>query len=105
VSSRYPIDRIWEICQPDHPNDQHIDLNAGGVDLLVRREGFTVTTARLTNAELAMLTALSSGYSFTEAFDYACSIDGAFDATAFLQRHLANNVLADFTMPAEVVTK
>src|SRR3954465_10779920 len=28
VSSRYPIDRIWEICQPDHAGDEQIELDA-----------------------------------------------------------------------------
>jgi hypothetical protein len=37
ISSRYPIDRIWQICQPGHAGDEPIDLDAGGVDLLVRR--------------------------------------------------------------------
>lgn len=100
VSSRYPIDRIWEICQPDHAGDERIELH-GGVDLLVRREGFAVTTERLSAAELAMLTALSSGYRFAEAFDHARSLHAAFDPADFLQRHLANGVLADFALPAE----
>jgi hypothetical protein len=101
VSSRYPIDRIWEMCQPGFPSEERIDLNAGGVDLIVRREGFSVVTERLTRAELAMSTALSSGYAFSEAFDYARSIEPDFDAGAFLRRYLANGVLADFTLPAE----
>ena len=101
VSSRYPIDRIWEICHPDHVGDERIDLDGGGVDLLVRRDGFVVTTQRLSAAELAMLTALSSGYSFARAFDYARSIHTGFDPADFLHRHVANGVLADYALPAE----
>lgn len=100
ISSRYPIDRIWQICQPDHIGDEQIALDSSGVDLLVQRDGFAVTTERLSAAELAMLTALSSGYNFAEAFDYARSMESAFDPAAFLQRYLANGVLADFTLPA-----
>jgi hypothetical protein len=103
ISSRYPIDRIWQICQPGHTGDEQIDLDAGGVDLLVRRQGYAVTTERLDTAELAMLTALASGYTFAEAFDYARSMRAAFDPAAFLPRFLANGVLADFTLPAEAV--
>src|SRR4051794_13068259 len=107
VSSRYPIDRIWQICQPDHAGDEQIELHAGGVDLLVFRDGFAVNTERLSAAELAMLNALSSGSSFAEAFENARSMDPAFDPSAFLQRHLPNGVLADFTLPADLaaVTK
>jgi hypothetical protein len=101
ISSRFPIDRIWQICQPDHAADEQIDLDAGGVDLLVRREGYTVTTERLDTASLAMLTALSSGCNFAEAFHYARSMQARFEPAAFLRRYLANGVLADFTLPAE----
>jgi len=102
ISSRYPIDRIWQICQPDHAGDEQIDLDSGGVDLLVLRDGCVVTTERLSAAELAMLTALASGYNFAEAFDYARSMEPAFDPAAFLQRYLANGVLADFALPADL---
>ena len=61
-----------------------------------------MTTERLSAADLAMLTALSSGYNFAEAFEYARSMDPAFDPSAFLQRYLANGVLADFTLPADL---
>jgi hypothetical protein len=101
ISSRYPIDRIWQICQPEHAGGEQIDLDAGGADLLVRREGYAVITEHLNTADLAMLTALSSGYNFAEAFDYARSMQAGFEPAAFLQRFLANGVLADFTLPAE----
>jgi len=104
VSSRYPIDRIWEMCQPDHPSDECIDLNAGGVDLLVRRDGFAVTTERLASGDVAMLKALASGYNFTEAFEYARCAQSAFDPALFLQRYLGNGVLADFVLPAHIAS-
>jgi hypothetical protein len=100
LSSRYPIDRIWEICQPDYTGGERVDFDAGAVNLIVRREGYAVTTEVLDTAQLAMLTALASGYNFAEAFDYARSIESIFDAGAFLQHFVANGVLADFTLPA-----
>jgi hypothetical protein len=101
LSSRYPVDQIWRICQSSHASNEQVDLDAGGVNLLVRRDGYAVTTEALSTAQLAMLTALASGYDFSEAFDYACSIEPTFDPGAFLQQHVVNGVLADFTLPAE----
>lgn len=101
LSSRYPIDRIWRLCQSTTDTDERVDLDSGGVSLLVYRVGYAVTTELLSPAQLAMLTALSSGYDFTGAFDYARSIEAAFDPGAFLDHFLANGVLADFTLPAE----
>jgi hypothetical protein len=102
VSSRYPIDRIWQMCQPNDQSDECIDLNAGGVDVLVRRDGFAVITEPLSAADLAMLTAFASGYNFTEAFEYARSMQSAFDPALFLQRYLSSGVLADFVLPADI---
>jgi len=101
ISSRYPIDRIWQLCQSSQTSDEQVDLGADGVSLIVRRDGYAVTTEAVTTAQLTMLTALASGYNFTEAFDYARSIDPAFDPRAFLQQYVANGVLTDFALPAE----
>jgi len=101
VSSRYPLDRIWQICQPDYTGDERISLAEGGVELLVRRDGYAVTTERLATADFAMLTALSAGYTFGKAFAYARSRETSFDPAVFLQRFVANGVLADCTLPVQ----
>jgi hypothetical protein len=103
LRSRYPLLRIWQISQPDHTGDERVDLDAGGVELLVRREGYAVQVEPLCAAEYAMLDALRAGYGFGEAFDYALALDAAFDAGAFLRKHVASGVVCDFTVPAEVL--
>jgi hypothetical protein len=103
VSSRYPIDRIWALCQPGGTPEELVDLDDGAVELLVRRDRFAVVLHRLDHAEHAMLSALASGYAFAEAFEYARAIATDFEPGPFLQRHLANGVLADFALPADAV--
>jgi hypothetical protein len=102
-SSRYPVDRIWAICQPGGSPEELVDLDDGAVDLLVRRDGFAVVLHRLDRAEHAMLSALASGYAFAEAFEYARALAADFEPGTFLQRHLASGVLADFALPADAV--
>ena len=101
LRSRYPVHRIWQISQPECAGDERVDLDAGGVQLLVRRERYAVTFEALPAGEYAMLDALRAGYGFGEAFAYALTLDAGLDAGAFLQRHIAAGVLCDFTLPAD----
>ena len=101
ISSAFPIDRIWQACQPGADEGVQVNLDRGGVNLLVRRDGFAVATDAVEPAEFAMLTMLATGHGFGEAFEYARVIDKGFDPGSFLQRHVAAGVLADFTLPAE----
>jgi hypothetical protein len=101
MSSAFPVDRIWQLCQLQSDQREELDLGLGGVDLLVHRENFAVVLDRMERAEFVMLMMLNSGYGFGEAFEYAGAIDERFDPTAFLHRHVVNCVLSDFTLPAE----
>jgi hypothetical protein len=101
LESVYPVHRIWQLSQAAD-DEARVDLDQGGVRLLVRREGYAVVLEPLQPAEFAMLRALQSGYGFAEAFAYAQSLDETFDPAAFLQRHVGNGVVCGFTLPAEV---
>jgi Putative DNA-binding domain len=101
LSSCFPINRIWDLCQPDHDGEVNVGLGEGGVDLLVRRRGFAVVVEALDPGELAMLMALSTGHEFAAAYQYARAADDSFDPAAFLSKHVLSRVLVDFTLPAE----
>ena len=103
LRSPYPLLRIWQISQPGYAGEESVDLDAGGVELLVRREAYAVQVEVLASAEYAMLDALRAGYGFGEAFDYALALDPSFDAGAFLRAHIASGALCDFTVPAELL--
>jgi hypothetical protein len=101
--SAFPVHRIWQMCQTQDAGDgESIGLDTDAVRLLVRREDYVVMLEPLAAADFAMLRALQSGYGLGEAFAYAQSMDRDFDPAAFLQRHVANAVLAGFTLPAEL---
>ena len=101
MSATYPIDRIWDVCQPDQKGKATVDLDEGGVDLVIQRRGFAVVVEALGPGEFAMLMALSSGHDFAASYRHARSADDSFDPAAFLNRHVLSGVLADFTLPAE----
>jgi len=102
MSSDFPVYSIWDICQPAYAGEANVDLNEGGVDLLIRRDGFGVTVEALRPGEFTMLVALSIGCVFSEAYDHAHGVDRTFDPAEFLQTRIQSGVLVDFTLAAEV---
>lgn len=101
MSSLYPVNRIWSICQNESTAGAQVNLDQGGVDLLVHRPNFEVFVEALAPGEFAMLMALATGYVFGDAFEYALGVDATFDPAVFLQRHVLSGVLTDFVLPAE----
>jgi hypothetical protein len=103
LSSAYPVRRIWEVNQPHYVEDDRVDLAQGGVNVLVRREGFEVILETLEAGDFAMLLALSTGNDFGTSYGYAEAAHSGFDPAGFLQNFVAKRVLADFTLPAEMI--
>lgn len=100
LRSDFPVDRIWTLCQTDREGEPALDLGDGSAALLIRRERFEVLVEAQTSGAFAMLSALSEGASFGDAFAAAIALDESFDPGAFLQRHVQSGVLVDFTLPA-----
>lgn len=103
MSSRFPVLRIWEVCQPDFESGATVNLRQGAVNILVRRQGFSVIAEVVPSGEFAMLSALARGDGFADAYDCARREDGGFDPAAFLQKYLLSGVLVDFAVPADAV--
>ncbi|MEO8627337.1 MAG: DNA-binding domain-containing protein [Betaproteobacteria bacterium] len=103
LSSIFPIDRIWQLSQPDFATDDNAALEPGRVDLLIKRDRHSVAVEALSAAEFAMLTALSSGYTFARALDDARAVHLAFDPADFLQRRVFCGVIVDFAVAAEAL--
>ncbi|MEN8132579.1 MAG: DNA-binding domain-containing protein [Pseudomonadota bacterium] len=59
--SAYPIHRIWESNQTEYEGDASIDLQAGGVKLLVWRNGYSMRIDILENDQWTLLGALARG--------------------------------------------
>lgn len=98
MASPWPVLAIWRANQPGRDDNASIDLDSGGVRLLVLRRGHDVDIEPLDAAEHAALVALAAHATLAEALDAAQARDGDFDLGAFLQRHAAGGTLADFTI-------
>ena len=98
VASAWPVHRLWALHQPGAVWDEAFDIHAGGVDLLVRRNGFEVEVEALPAAEFAMLGRLAAGAPLGAALEATQQLAPAFDLAAFLQRHLLSTTLCDFSL-------
>jgi hypothetical protein len=79
LMSRWPVDRVWCLNQPDADAAATVDLDAGGVRLEVRRIEDAVGFRRLEPAVYAFRTALAHRRPLGDATGAALTIDPWFD--------------------------
>jgi hypothetical protein len=94
-ASRFPVDRIWQLNQPDVAADETIDLDAGRVWLLVRRCGFVIEVEPLSEAQFALLAALRDGLTLQQALVRALAVAPEFDFAGFLRQRVGDATVVD----------
>lgn len=82
LRSPWPIDRIWRLNQDGADPAATVDLDAGGVWLLVHRAGEAVGWIGLDPAAFALVEGLAAGRTLREAAEGAIAAHGGFDPTA-----------------------
>ncbi|HTI86933.1 MAG TPA: DNA-binding domain-containing protein [Alphaproteobacteria bacterium] len=98
VISRYPVVDIWRANQPDAA-EATIDLDAGGVRVLVWRNGIDVVWQSLTQPELAFVAAVLDRSALIDACTAALTIDPTFDAGGALRNLFAGGAVAGISLP------
>jgi hypothetical protein len=86
--SPWPVLRIWQVNQDDWRGEDGVNLDAGGVQLLVLRAAFSVDFVPVQAGEYALLQALAAGTTLAEACAQALQQDVAFDLQSVLSRHI-----------------
>lgn len=98
LASRFPVHRIWQVNQPDYAGDDRIDLDEAGALMMIRRSGYAVEVAAVSDAEYAMLESLQAGNVLPLALDAALRCDANFDFPGFLQTCVLNGTIADLDL-------
>ncbi len=98
LESSFPIQRIWQVNLPNYQGDQRVDLREGGGVVLVTRRNFVMEVENISAAESSMLNAFSDTNRFGDALERTLALDPSFDVARFLQRFVANETIADFTL-------
>jgi hypothetical protein len=93
MSSRYPLDRIWETSQPGAANET-VDLNSGAANLLVLRRPDDAAFVSLSAGEAAFMAALTVAMSLERAAGAAFQADPAFELSTSFARLLALGAFA-----------
>ncbi len=95
VRSIFPIHQIWQVNQEDYVGDGIVNLDDGGVCLVVwRNAAFGMRIDVLSEHEFEFLQAVVDGKSFSEIATLAC----ASDLSGILGRCMQTGLIAGFTL-------
>lgn len=96
LASEWPIHHIWRANQPGAPVGLPLDLGRRDLYLLIRRQAHAVVIETVDRGEFCMLNLLATGSAFDDARRSAIATQPDFDLAAFLQKHVAAGVFAEF---------
>lgn len=98
LASTWPIDAIWNANQPEADPDRTVDLDAGAVQLEIRRLDDDVVFRRLPPGTYAFRRSLLAGQTLADALRAGCAEDEAFDPTEALRALFEAGVLCGFRL-------
>lgn len=94
LSTPWPVSEIWDVHQPGAADVESIDLNRGGEELLIWRQGIDVCWRKLSPAEARLIDALSAGMALGAAAAEAAAA-GPLDFAASFAWMLEGGVFRD----------
>jgi hypothetical protein len=98
LASQFPVHRIWETNQEGYSGDPAVNIDRGGVSLLVRRNDYQPVLQPLTPGDWSFLNACLAGEGLSKASVSALKADPHFDIGATLKQFVADSILADFSL-------
>jgi hypothetical protein len=98
LASAWPIDRIWQVNQPEGDAGATVDLAAGGARLEIRRRDDVVTMRRLDDASFVFRSGLARGGALEAVTAGAMALDPNFDLTTALRSLLEEALIAGVTI-------
>lgn len=90
----YPIMRIIDLCKGEI--DEEINMNEGGVNLLMIRRELEIMLLPLTLAEFSFLSALNKNASLIDALNEVIEIDPDFKLDECLPKWIQDKTVVDF---------
>ncbi len=98
LSSAYPTDRIWEVNQPEYNGGLEVDLDDGGVQLLVWRQGFVQRIDRLSDDEFLLLEKLRQRKPFSQACSELLAIYPELDIAGLIPQFIQKNWIMNYVL-------
>ena len=100
VACNVRVHRIWENNQEGFTGDPAVDLDSGGVWLMVRRKDYQAVLQPLTQGQWSFLNSCQAGDDLSQASADAQKVDSHFDIGETLKQCVADSILVDFSLPA-----
>ena len=97
LESVYPIHRIWETNQDDFKGDKQVNLDEGGVRLIIWRHGLTMHMDPLDDAQWALLTELNQQQFFAHVCEKFSQIHTNDDIGTVLSSILQRGWITSFS--------
>ncbi len=101
LASAYPVQRIWQVNQPDHAGDPQVDLDAGGVRLAVYREGLLIALLPLSPGTYRLAEGCAGGADFAAACGQALEAEPELDPGEALYTLIHHKLLVDMNNEEE----
>jgi hypothetical protein len=98
LASAYPVVRIWHVNQDGFDGDPTVDLDEGGVHVLIIRPGLDIELHTLDRGDFVLLAALREGKTFEAACEAALNADPAIALDSALPRYASLNALTAFEL-------
>jgi len=98
MKSKFPVVEIWRVNQEDFCGEQLVNLDDGGVQLLMIRCGEEIEMHPLQAADFKMLSRIARDDALGDCLRAAQDIDPDFDLSGFLPRFVANQTLVGFAV-------
>lgn len=95
--SVYPVQRIWQVNQPDWTGGATVDLDTGGAALAICRDGLEIVLLTLEPAAFALARAFQAGHTLAQAIDALLAVAPGADPAQALHLLLQQGLLLDFT--------
>jgi hypothetical protein len=97
IRSHFPIDKIWIVNQEGYEGEQTVDLDSGGVRLIVKRESYISYPHVLSEGEFLFLQSLESGQSIETAWENSQKFgDTSFNLINKMQDFISQSILVEF---------
>lgn len=98
VESEFPVHRIWQVNQPDYKGDEQVDLDEGGIKLIVWRKQGTMRVDPLEDDEWLLLMEIYKGKDFKTICETALGQSTNIDVVRLLPQLVQRAWISDFQL-------
>jgi hypothetical protein len=100
LQTPYPVDRIWQVNQPEHADPELVRLDSEPRWLVIYRFDFEVRIANVTSGVHALTEALASPLQLSDAMQSALKAEPDLDIDSAVQWLVEEQIIGGFTVSA-----